>query len=345
MVMALGEAFVNVRADLKPFAKDLEKGLKQILLAAEKKIVADGSTGRGIQAALAKKTEDGVSQGLDKGFDKGAKSGTQKALSTGEKFFAALADFADDGLSAIPAKVKAGILIGVLAAAAVVGPLLGGFISAAVTAGFALGVTGAGIALASQFRAVEDQFTALGRGILDQLRDAAAVFIEPLIRSGEQIQGAFAEMGDAIKSIFGQASLAVEPLTEALTGFIRELLPGIEASVRHARPLIEALAQSLPRLANDISTALRILADGAPEAALALRDVLVVIGQLIIVTASFIRGLTELWYWMRVISSAATGDFANAFFLVAQRENDARLASGGLVDAVDDVDTALGGAA
>lgn len=340
--MALGEAFINVRADLKPFAKDLEKGLKQILLAAERRIVADGTTGRGIQAALSKKTEDGVSDGLHRGFDKGAKSGTKAALSTGEKFFAALADFADDGLSAIPAKVKAGILIGVLAAAAVVGPLLSGALSAAVVSGISLGVVGGGIAIAAQLKPVQDQFTAVGRGIVDRLREAAQVFVDPLISAGEDIDNLFTDIQDAIKRTFGQASLQVEPLTDALTGFVREILPGIEDAVRQARPLINALAEALPRLGRDLATVFRILADGSPEAALALKDLLAIIGQLLIATAAFIRGLTELWFWLRVIAAGQSGDMAGAMIIIAERERDAALATGQLVGELDGLPPVLG---
>jgi hypothetical protein len=343
--VALGEAFVNVRADLKPFAKDLEKGLKQILASAEKRIIADAGTGRGLQAALSKKTSDGVSEGLEDGFRRGSKKGFKESLSAGEKFFAALADFADDGLSAIPGKVKAGILIGVLAAAAVAAPFLAGVISAAITTGIGLGVIGLGIALASQFREVENQFTAVGRNLLDRLRDAAVPFIEPLIAAGEQIMDTFDEIEDSIKRTFGQAAIAVEPLTRALTGFVRELMPGVEAAVRRARPLIEALATALPELGRDLATAFRILADGSPEAALALRDLLAALGELIIFTAAFIRGLTEMWYWMRVVAATAAGDLGTAFFLIAQREQDAALASGQLTGELEDVDTALGGAA
>lgn len=340
--MALGEAFVNVRADLKPFAKDLEKGLKVILAAAEKKIAADASTGRGIQAALSKRTEEGVSEGLDKGFQKGAKSGTQKALSTGQKFFAALADFADDGLSAIPAKVKAGILIGVLAAAAVAAPLIAGVVSAAITTGIGLGIIGLGIAVASQFEAVQNQFTAVGRSILDQLREDAEVLIDPLIRAGEIINDSFSDMGDLINATFASASRSIEPLTKALTGFIRQLLLGIEVIARKMRPLIEALAVSLPQLGRDIATAFAIIADGSPEAVVALKDILAIIGTLIIVTASFIRALSDLYYWLRVISLTTKGEFATAAALLIERENNARIATGQLADSYKPLNTALG---
>jgi hypothetical protein len=345
MDVALGEAFINVRADLKPFAKDLERDLKKILAAAEKKVAADPNTGRQLGESLRKHTGDGVSDGIEQGYDRGSKRGQKKALSSGEKFFAALADFADDGLSAIPAKVKAGILIGVLAAAAVVAPLIAGVISAAVTTGLALGVVTLGVVFASQLKPVEDQFRALGRSLLDQLRVAATPFVEPLLRSAETISVVFSDVGDTIKRTFAQAALFVEPLTRAITGFIRELLPGIEIAVRRARPLIEALAQALPELGRDLATAFRILADGSPEAALALRDILGIIGELIIATAAFIRGLSEMWFWLRVIAASSSGDLAGAMQLIAQRETDAALASGTLTGELEDVDTALGGAA
>lgn len=342
MDVALGEAFINVRADLKPFAKDLERDLKKILAAAEKKVAADPNTGRALGDSLRKRTGDGVSEGFEEGSKRGSKKGFKSAMSEGEKFFAALADFADDGLSAIPGKVKAGILIGVVAAAAIVAPFLGGVITAAIVSGISLGVVGLGIAVASQLKPVEDQFTALGRSLLDKLRSAAGPLIEPLLLSASMIDDAFNGISDSIKRTFGQAALQVEPLTRALTGFITELMPGIESAVRQARPLIEALATSLPKLGADLALAFRILADGSPEAALALRDLLAVLGQLIIVTASFIRGLTDLWFWMRVIAATAAGDLGTALFLIAQREQDAALATGQITGEVDGLTTGLG---
>lgn len=342
MVVALGEAFINVRADLKPFAKDVEKGVKEILRAVEKRLTADGQFGRTIGENIRKQTSDGVSSGLEEGFDRGARRGSKKALSTSQKFFAALADFADDGLSAIPGKVKAGILIGVLAAAAVIAPLLGGFISAAITSGIGIGVIGLGVALASQFRVVQDQFTAVGRSILDSLRESATVFINPLQAAGGFIIDEFNKVGDVIDRIFGQAALSLRPLTTAITGLVTEMLPGISVAVQKARPLIEALAVALPKLGRDFAAAFAILADGSPQAVVALRDLLNVIGTLIIVTATFIRGLSDLYFWMRVIGEAKNGDMASAMTLIAEREEAARLASGQLTDGLSPLNDALG---
>ncbi len=54
---SLGEAFINVRADLKPFTKDLAKDLKVILDAAEKQV---GKQGKEIGKTLSKSIGDGA---------------------------------------------------------------------------------------------------------------------------------------------------------------------------------------------------------------------------------------------------------------------------------------------
>lgn len=341
--MALGEAFINVRADLKPFAKDLEKGLKRILLAAEKKIAAEGNFGRDLGASLHKNTRDGVSDGIEEGSDRGMRRGSKKALTQGQKFFAGLADFADDGLSAIPAHVKAGLLIAIIAAAAAAAPFVGGVLAAAITGAIGTAVVAGGIALAARLKVVQDQFKAVGRDILNDLTVRAEVFVDPLLRAGESLRNEFKQDGDLISIIFAEAAKDVEPLTEAITGLVHELLPGIEISLRKARPLIEALAQALPQLGRDLTEAFRIIADAGPEAALALRDLLGIIGSLIITTAAFINILAKLWYWMRIIGAVSSGDFAKGMGLIAQHQNDAYLASGQLSGGLEgDLNPALG---
>lgn len=52
----LGEAFINVRADLKPFSKDLAKELKVVLNAAEKEVAKRGE-------AIGKKLSDSIASG------------------------------------------------------------------------------------------------------------------------------------------------------------------------------------------------------------------------------------------------------------------------------------------
>lgn len=340
--MALGEAFVNVHADLKPFAKDLEKGIKAILRAAEQQIRKDPALGRALAENLRGGLKGGISSGIEDGTDEGAKKGTKKALTGFRKFFAILGDFADDGLSALPSEVKAALVLGVVSAGVAIAPLLAGVISASITAGAGLAITGIGIALAARFRVVQDQFTALGRELLDRFTNASRFFIGPLLDAGAAISTTFADLGDQIDRIFGQAALAVKPLTTALTGFVQELLPGIQVAVEKARPLIEVLAVALPQLGADLATTFAILADGSSKSAVALGDIISAIGTLLIFTAGLIRLLSDLYYWLRVVAAVMSHDTTAAIILLTEEERRAAQASGQLTDAQAPLDTALG---
>lgn len=339
--MALGEAFITVRADAKPFAKDLEKGLKTILEAAERKLAADPSVGQKIKTTLADRTSSGVSEGLQRGFREGTRKGAREALTLGQKFFAALGDFADDGLSAIPSKVKASLVIAILGAGTVIAPLLASTISASIVSGVSLGVTGLGVIFASQLKPVRDQFTALGAFLLDQLRGRAQVFTDPLLQAAVDIQRSFNRVGDTIGRTFAQAAEQIEPLTRGLTGFLEQFLPQLEIAVRRARPLIEALGQALPQLGRDLGLALRILADGSAQSSRGLRDFLFVVGQVSINVATMIRLLSDAYFAMRVLAATASGDVALAVQLMTERENAARIASGQLTTATEELNTAL----
>lgn len=339
--MALGEAFINVRADLAPFAKDLEKGVRKILREAEKKIAAEAGTGRSIGNAIGKETQRGVSDGIDRGMDDGFKKGAQKAAKSAQGFLATLGDFVDDGLSAIPPKVKAAIVIGVVAAAAVAAPLLASLIAGAITLGVGLGITTLGVVLASRLQVVTRQFSNLGTILLDRLTTAASHFAPPLVAAAETILNVFERSFDRIDEIFGQASLLIAPLTEAFLGFIQALLPGISALVKASRPIVEMLRTSLPQLGQDIATAFEVIATAAPEATLALADLINWIGIFIIATAGLIAALAKLYGALRIVGAVLTGDFKSAMALMVLSAHDSNLASGQLVDGLDNLDIGL----
>lgn len=325
--MALGEAFVNVRGNLTPFAKDVEKGVKAILAQAEKRIAADPSLGKAIGEKLKNETGRGASDGLEEGFERGVKKGGKKALNAGSKFFAAFADFADDGLSAIPPQAKAAIFLGLLTGAAAAAPLIGAVISAAVTGGVAGAVAGLGIALAFQLKDVQDTFLSVGRDILGRLRSAATVFVVPLKDAAGELLATFNRIESGIGTVFSGSADLIAPLTTAVTGLVENLIPGLESSVRGARPLFAALETSLPRLGDDLARTLDTFAASGPQAATGLRDFLKIVGALAITTAQWTSALANAYYWVRVIGEVVAGDVNGAISIYAQRANDAALAS------------------
>lgn len=317
--MALGEAFVNVRADLKPFAKDLEKGLKAIIRAAEAKIRSDGNVGRGIGDTLRDRSSKGLSDGIEDGWERGTRRGVKKGVSESAKFFAALGDFLDDGLSAIPAEVKAAIVIGIVGAATIVAPLLAGVISAGIIAGGVAGAAILGIVLASRFKAVSNQFQALLQSILARLASPASRFIDPLLKAAEAIDNLFARITPNLDHIFDQVAGALGPLTAALIDFVERIVKGFQFLVRNARPIIDALSEALPQLGDDIATFFEIIASDSADAALALKDFVRILGITIVALGVFIRTLTETYFWIRVVAKTLSGDFNGAALLFQQR--------------------------
>lgn len=329
MAMALGEAFVNVRADLTPFAKDLERDLKKILAAADAKIKAQSKFGRGVGDSLRDNTSRGLSDGIEDGWQKGTRRGVKKGVSESAKFFAALGDFLDDGLSAIPAEVKAAIVIGLVGAAAVVAPLLAGVISAGIITGGIAGAAILGTVLASRFKAVSDQFQGLLQSILARLAGPASRFIDPLVRAAESIDNLFARIAPNLDHIFDQVAGAIGPVTDALIDFVERVTKGFQALIRNARPIIDALVQSLPELGDDIAIFFAIIASDSADAGLALRDFIDILGILIIDLGAFIRVLTETYFWLRVTAKAMTGDFNGAAILFQQRNIESQHAAEG----------------
>lgn len=343
--MALGEAFINVRADVKPFARDLEKGIKDILRAAERKIAADPNLGRRIGDSLGKGVKKGLGDGVEDGMDDGFRRGSRKATRQAQNFIATIGDFLDDGLSAIPPQVKAAIVIGIAAAAVVIAPLLGGVISASIISGATLGAAALGTILAFRLNIVQRQLSSLGQSLLDKLTTSALPLVRPILEAAEIVDQRFGKIAESIQRVFGQIALDIVPLTEGLVGFIDNLTIGFVNLAKAARPVINALAETLPELGLDISAALTLIADSGPEAALALRDFIHLVGLTVIALAALITALSKAYYAIRVFSAFASGDFQTAIGLMVQHTHDAYLASGQLEDGLTGLDTTLSGTA
>ena len=187
----LGEAFINVRADMGPFRRDLKTDVQREMDVLEKaygpklakvvsKAISDGA-GEGTR-----KAGETIKKGLDK--DLGHKGSSVWLSITG-----ALAGALDDGISALPAEMKAAIVLSLLA----VTPLISGAIAGAIGSGVVLGFSGLGLALATQFESVQ----AFWPGFLSRTRNtlvqAAQPFEKVLLETLSQVEERYMEIGRA----------------------------------------------------------------------------------------------------------------------------------------------------
>jgi hypothetical protein len=267
--MSLGEAFIEVRADLRPFIRDLDR---EVRVAVER-----------VEAATSRAFHTGMTQGAGRSGEEagrrageGANRGLKKSLLFGgggpKNIFisiaSSLASALDDGISALPTEVKAAIVGGILLAAPTAGAILG----AAVTTALGLAVAGLGILLAAQFEQVRDRAGDFATNVRNTLVQAASKFAPAVIQALDLIEAKITQLAPTIKRIFDVAATYVAPLTGALTEGLESFVNMLDDSVFDIKPFIEILAVGLRDLLNTVSEGLRRLANSGQEGTLALRD-------------------------------------------------------------------------
>lgn len=332
--MALGKAFIEVHADTKPFARELEKELTRLTKAAESGNLK--ATGRKLGQSLA----DGIGEGVEKSRSQVGRSikktldGVSSDGSVFSRFAKGIVDSIDDGLSGLPAEIKVALGAALLA----VTPFIGSSIASVIAAALILGFAGIGTLLAFQFERVR----LAGAGMVTFLRNlfvtAAAGFIEPVLAGIRTIEQRFAGMAPTFTRIFDLAATFIEPLTEGLVGFFEQLLPGLEESLVNAADLVDTLAFHFKFLGRIIGEALAIIT-GADNLDDALNDFLTAVETIILMGAILIRVLTEIYAIMKTIISIAAPllTLAGAFERVEHGAKGADKGAGGFRSTIDDL--------
>lgn len=227
--MALGKAFIEVHADTAPFARELATQLDAIVRASDKDVKV---TARRLGENVSTEAGEGIRRNKSK-----VTSGLAEVGQEATGFFArmgkGLIDTLDDGLSGLPAEVKL-ILAGVLAAAAPVVLAVGAALGAALTTGLTLGGLGLiGGLFAAQFTEVQDRFASLTSTLRTTALTGAQAMVRPFLNALDLIGRRVTALDPEITSVFLAASRAVIPLTDAVLGFVEQLLPGLNGGLRN----------------------------------------------------------------------------------------------------------------
>lgn len=269
-----GKAFITVQADLAPFAKDLNREIPRLLKeteAAAKKALGDAGDEGG--KAFRKKLND---QTKKKGGFLGLTSSLAAAL--------------DDGISALPAEVKAAIVVGIIASLPVVAALLTGAISAALIVGFA----GLGVLIAAQFEVVRLE----GAEALNDLRNilvgAGAAFVQPVLDAIELLRSGAQQLSGPLADLFKTAAKFVVPVTQALLGLVEGALPGLQESLDNVVDLLPTLVEGAELFGESFGEALAIIT-GSDDAETSLKALLGGLSAITLAVAYLIRAFTELF--------------------------------------------------
>lgn len=293
--MALGQAFIEIHADLRPFRRDLNKEIVRITREFEKEVNKSLGTRLTVQAEHA-------GRNAGKGLGRGVRQGLHDEVGEGANIWAsitsALAGALDDGISALPKEVKAALVTAILAAS----PLIVGGLGAAVTAGVGLGVAAIGVALATQFEAVQARWRTFSLSLRQIFVSSAGAFQDVLLRVMDTVESRFMQLAPMLTAIFSTGSTFLEPFVNRLLDAIQVFLSYLEGSIGDVGDFVDELGKGLIAVANAAGMALQILASTGEDGKRALRDLIAAFNSAIIVTAAFVALLTEIYGKIRQIA-------------------------------------------
>lgn len=291
--MSLGEAFIEVRADLRPFSRDLRNQARPILEAFEEQL--QGAVGRAINGQSGQEGEKAGGQ-----LGKGIKKGLDSQLGEKSAFLsiaAALAGALDDGVSALPMEVKAALVGSIIA----VSPLVGGALAAAVAAALGVAVVGIGVLLAAQFEEVQERAVEFGRSLRETLVRSAQDFVPAINNAFDMVEARFAKMGARLDEIFNVSSNFLEPLVQGGLDALEAIISSIFSSLDEIKPFVDELGAALGELGKAIGTALEILVDTGDEGRAAFRDLIALVSGLVIATAGLLYILAKVYGAFRTL--------------------------------------------
>lgn len=153
----------------------------------------------------------------------------------------------------------------VFAAAATFATTVAGFLSAAIVTGI-LGGLGAGLIAAGAFalknnKKLTDNWDKLQSRIKKTAEKAAMPLLNPLIKGMDLVGDRFEQMGPALNRLFKGVSPMIEPLVNAVMGFVQNMLPGIEKALPGMQAVIDAIAVHMPGLGTAIGDFFATLAE------------------------------------------------------------------------------------
>ena len=354
---------------MKPYARDLKAGLKATTEAFEKELnrslgrrfgknISDGareelvegakrissevkSRFAGMNVTFERDVHSSTRRGAGRGLRDGIWDGLKGTTNIATLIASSLASALDDGISALPVQVKAGIVGGLVLASPVIIAQLG----AAISAGIALGVAAGGIALAAQLQPVRDRFSEAMLEIREDLAESAGPLIQPLISGLDFfVDRVKTSIAPTLNDLFSAIGPGVEKLIQGLVAGFEVFTKELTASGLDINTTIEDVAMVIARLGGVIGKAFSIMVSSGEDGRIALRDLAIILETVVMGVAVLVRITTELYGRIRTIVNLIQGDFAGvATSLLNRGTEDARIGIfnlgneyGGLTAATDE---------
>ena len=324
----LGEAYVRIRADLEPFGRDLDRGLRTITDRFERSLSREFGNnlgrrvGSGIREGLRESTRgmrDEIDENLptpDRSRRRGRRSGEGFGDGYGDGLFGTIRRISglfitalEDGFSSLPPQVKG--VVGTALVSAIIPA--GGLLTSALGAAIIAGLAGIGIALASQYTEVTEGFQTFVERLRLRAVRAAEPFAGETLAALDLFDTKLGELDPKVRSLFANASRYVEPFARGIANAVDGLVTGLDEGL--AASEFDALSASIENGLSSLGVSLgdalgTILAN--PDLDQSLSDLLETIGDAVEVGGAFLDWTVTAWAWLRRVGSAI-GDVAGLF--------------------------------
>lgn len=246
------------------------------------------------------KSGDGIGRGFS-GRVIGSMAGMgEKAAAIGARMSSSMSGALQAGGPAITGAIVASVA----AAALTAGPLLGAALASGVLLGIGGAVLGAGIMAAAKSPAVQAAWKVFGDRAKAAFADFGKPFEGPLARAAGTFGDAMARMAPSINGMGKSLAPIIDKLAPALASMAEKALPGIARAAEQSKPVFDALAKVMPGLGTSIGKFFESIGQGAPGAALAIGDIVRVLGKIIEVIGWSIEGLSKMYAAWRSAADA-----------------------------------------
>lgn len=312
---------------------------KQFALTGDRDIFKKLRQDRGLLTQLRKvRTEIAQADGT---LGDLVKSGGKLGLALGTNVGEAASKGLGASFNSLPPQAQAGILAAGAGLAATLGPLIGGVIAGAVIGGVGIGGVAGGVAIAAQHPAVKAAAVTLGGVFKETMQNAASAFVPETVKSLGTITTEVKSLGGDFQRIFSQAARYVQPLTNGMIGFVRNLLPGVETLMAKAGPVIDEIASWGPKLGSLLSEIFTLFADNAFNASRALAAFWFTLAWGIRLVAWSINSMATLYGWFEKLGLILSGNITKAIALGAA-EGASKQETQGLSDSLAQVVSVFG---
>lgn len=287
----VGRAEVQVKGDVRDFARQTEKDLDRALSRIDLdpvKVKVDSEAIRESGEVAGGELADGITRGADgrlrdsrgkfvqmgrdagKSAGKGVEEGARGSLGKGR-----FSEFLKDAFTpnkglfdALRAPFSAALSTPIGAAMVTVAgtaalAFVGAFTAAIATAGLGAVFLGLGAAALIGTEKFQSAATRLGDTLKSVGKNAAQPLLDPLVKAMASLEGAAKRIEPLLTNIFAKLAPAIHPITDGIAGFVEAFLKVLNkdpATLEGMRDSLIAIGENLPKLGTALGQFFALLA-------------------------------------------------------------------------------------